>query len=238
MSTVKTLLPLRPSDQEIETSYNNRVPEVTRPEAEAGTSTDVKRWTPERVKQAIDALSSGGGGVSLTLDTRNNIIQLTPSGSAVAYATDVERMLVYDGSEWFETNIIFSSRTAPDMGAEENSSLIGYNEDGFSDKTAHNFRILNSTIAQKGSIRTVEETDGVTTAEIMEVFLNGMWNKMPLDIVFIPIDGNYIHVVNTTGIEVMTGNSLNLDVNGLPLIQQYQMPMGALSVPRVVDGNI
>ena len=50
------------TDAEIETAYNNQVSEVTQAEAEAGTITTVKRWTPQRVKQAIDALSGGGGG--------------------------------------------------------------------------------------------------------------------------------------------------------------------------------
>jgi hypothetical protein len=48
------------TDAEIETAYNNQVPAATQAEAEAGTSTDIKRWTPQRVKQAIDALASGG----------------------------------------------------------------------------------------------------------------------------------------------------------------------------------
>ena len=50
------------TDAEIETAYNNQVAVATQAEAEAGTSTDVKRFTPQRVKQAIDALSGGGGG--------------------------------------------------------------------------------------------------------------------------------------------------------------------------------
>tara|TARA_R100001463_G_scaffold28613_1_gene65535 strand:+ start:535 stop:2169 length:1635 start_codon:yes stop_codon:yes gene_type:complete len=60
------------TDAEIETAYNNQVSEVTQAEAEAGTVTTVKRWTPERVKQAIDAL--GGGGSSNTLYNANDTI--------------------------------------------------------------------------------------------------------------------------------------------------------------------
>ena len=50
------------TDAEIETAYNNQVAVATQAEAEAGTLTDVKRFTPQRIKQAIDALSGGGGG--------------------------------------------------------------------------------------------------------------------------------------------------------------------------------
>lgn len=51
------------SNSEIETAYNAQVAVVSQATAEAGTSTTVVRWTPERVKQAIDALAAGGGDV-------------------------------------------------------------------------------------------------------------------------------------------------------------------------------
>jgi len=41
------------TDAEIETAYNNQVAIVSQAEAEAGTVTAVRRWTPERVKQAV-----------------------------------------------------------------------------------------------------------------------------------------------------------------------------------------
>lgn len=46
------------SDVEIETAYNNQVAVATQAEAEAGTGTSVRRWTPQRVKQAVEELSS------------------------------------------------------------------------------------------------------------------------------------------------------------------------------------
>jgi hypothetical protein len=49
------------SDAEIEAAYNNQVSTVSQAEAEAGTSTTVRRWTAERVKQAIAALAAGNG---------------------------------------------------------------------------------------------------------------------------------------------------------------------------------
>lgn len=45
-------------DSEIETAYNNEVSVVSQADAETGTSDVVKRWTPERVKQAIAALET------------------------------------------------------------------------------------------------------------------------------------------------------------------------------------
>lgn len=51
------------TNAEIETAYNAQVAVVTQVEAEAGTLTTVRRWTPERVKQAIDALGGGGSTI-------------------------------------------------------------------------------------------------------------------------------------------------------------------------------
>ena len=45
------------TDSEIETSYNNQVTVISQAEAEAGTSTTVRRFTAERIKQAIEALA-------------------------------------------------------------------------------------------------------------------------------------------------------------------------------------
>lgn len=44
------------SDAEIETAYNNQVAAVSQAEAEAGTETAVRRWSPLRVAQAVAAL--------------------------------------------------------------------------------------------------------------------------------------------------------------------------------------
>lgn len=53
------------SNSEIETAYDAQVAVATQSEAEAGSSTAVKRFTPQRIGQAIAALASSG----LTLDT-------------------------------------------------------------------------------------------------------------------------------------------------------------------------
>ena len=47
------------SNAEIETAYNAQIAVATQAEAEAGSVTAVKRFTPERIKQAIAALATG-----------------------------------------------------------------------------------------------------------------------------------------------------------------------------------
>ena len=48
------------SNAEVETAYDAQVAVATQGEAEAGSSTSVKRFTPQRIGQAIAALASGG----------------------------------------------------------------------------------------------------------------------------------------------------------------------------------
>ena len=73
------------TDSEIETAYNNQVAAVTQAEAEAGTVTTVKRWTPERVKQAITAL---GGTPSLN-NGQVFVGNASNSATSVAMSGDV-----------------------------------------------------------------------------------------------------------------------------------------------------
>lgn len=47
------------TDEEIEAAYNARVSVVSQAEAEAGVATTVRRWTAQRVAQAVAALSNG-----------------------------------------------------------------------------------------------------------------------------------------------------------------------------------
>lgn len=72
------------SDAEIETAYNNQVSVVSQAEAEAGTATTVRRWTAQRVGQAIAAL---GGAV--TEAVASNSSSGTHSAGIVTESTTV-----------------------------------------------------------------------------------------------------------------------------------------------------
>ena len=74
------------TDAEIETAYNNQVAVATQAEAEAGTSTDVKRFTPQRVKQAIDALAGGGSGNAVTMSVQKDSSGTINKGQVVMLA--------------------------------------------------------------------------------------------------------------------------------------------------------
>lgn len=67
------------SDSIIELSYNNRVPVATQAIAEAGTSNVVHRWTPERIRQAIEALSGAQNSIDST-HVRNDSMFIYSAG--------------------------------------------------------------------------------------------------------------------------------------------------------------
>jgi len=89
---------VNPTDAAIETSYNNQVPAVTLAEAQAGSSTGIRRWTPQRVRDAIlaltpaDAVASvfGRTGAVVQASGDYTAAQITETSTAKVM-TDVER---------------------------------------------------------------------------------------------------------------------------------------------------
>ena len=76
------------TDTEIETAYNNRVATVLQAEAEAGTSTTVRRWTPERVKQSVIALAPVSSYLPLAGGTMTGDILVTGAGVEIGQPAD------------------------------------------------------------------------------------------------------------------------------------------------------
>lgn len=77
------------SDPQVETAYNNQVPIASQAEAESGTSTNVRRFTPQRIKQAIDALAPSSG----TTYTAGNGLNLNTN----EFSVDSTRVLLVSG---------------------------------------------------------------------------------------------------------------------------------------------
>jgi len=74
------------SASEIEAAYNAQVPVVSALEAQAGVGTDVRRWTPERVAQAIGALTIGG----IVWSNANSSIAVAKNTGTVFYALSAD----------------------------------------------------------------------------------------------------------------------------------------------------
>ena len=98
----------------IETAYNTQVSIVPQAEAEAGTSTTVRRWTAQRVAQAIAALASSGGAAaeddlsqgSVTAKVYRNAGTATTisSPSAGEYDLSIKSGAFFRGSDVFGNN--------------------------------------------------------------------------------------------------------------------------------------
>lgn len=87
------------SASEIETAYNSQVSAVSQVEAEAGVATTVRRWTAERVKQAIVALETPG-------DVWVSVPAAWNSAGGDGYvAADNTYFYKYTGSEWLRHRI-------------------------------------------------------------------------------------------------------------------------------------
>jgi hypothetical protein len=175
-------------------------------------------------------------------DTRANILARSSDPTPTfALATDTRELLVWDGTNWnalpLEVNVELQ---APDMGAHSPDGLgasdrAGYYDDAITDKTLHNVRLLYSVLEEEGSIRTTP--DGV-----LQVYLNGVWNDVVINFrLREDPDGNYefehMPIGFTEWIEILSGNSDTLGLNGLPIIQQYRGSMGAYPVPLQIDGG-
>lgn len=59
---------------------------------------------------AIGTLESRytGGGASLTIDTAANIIASSPSSPSMAFSTDTNLFYVWDGSNWYVSDSVWS----------------------------------------------------------------------------------------------------------------------------------
>lgn len=117
---------------EIETAYNAQVSVVLQAEAEAGTSTTVRRWTAERVKQAIAALGGGSvptGFTSISGDTTLNTtthkyILVDTSGGDVTLTLPLSANGLYSYDIWKVTgdsNSVIVTRAGSDTISGETS---------------------------------------------------------------------------------------------------------------------
>lgn len=82
-------------------------------------------------KLALSTLESRytGGGASLTIDTAANIIASAPASPSMAFSTDTHLFYVWDGSDWYVSDSVWSLIAAGlagqwDFSNEVNSGLF------------------------------------------------------------------------------------------------------------------
>ena len=122
----------------------------------------------------------------------------------------------------------------PDIGAKQDNDLRGYGDKYISNKTIAYSRISSAAFNEEGAIRIKDN--------VFQTYIGGEWQDVPTGFRFRQdSSGNYEFEHKPTGfdlwIEVSSGNSDILGFNGLPLVQQYAVSMGAYPVPLQLDGG-
>lgn len=134
------------TDAQIETAYNNQVGAVTQAEAEAGTSTTIKRWTAQRVKQAIDALAGGTPALN-----NGQVFVGNTSNQATSVAMSGDIAIAVNGA----TTIQSDSVTYDKMQDTTQAALLG-NQSGAG--TVSEIPVVEAYLPSGSAIRTLLET--------------------------------------------------------------------------------
>ena len=183
--------------------------------------------------------TGSGGGAVLTSGTRATILALTPGKNALAYATDTNEFLLWDldNTEWRVAPLeMMAEDGAPDMGVMNPGGLaltdkMGYYYDAITDKRLSNVLLGSSARTENGGLR----VDVTQDPDTLEVYLRGAWYTILYDLT--TEYGDLRHTPESEEIHVQSGNSVALGLNGLPIVQDYEVSMGAFPVCRIVDGG-
>ena len=121
-----------------------------------------------------------------------------------------------------------------DIGVEQINDVRGYGVDYISKKLLSRVQVGTVADEVEGAIR--------NNAGVFQIYLNEVWNDIVINFRFREDDsGAYELEHKPVGfdfwIEVNSGNSNALDLNGLPIIQQYKTSIGAYQVPLQIDGG-
>lgn len=170
--------------------------------------------------------------IKLNTDTKANILATTPENGQVAYATDVERFYVYDGSDWQESAVHFSVRSdKKNMGYEQDESGKGYGDDYITDKNLHNIALRGNNRTVVGALR----IDVTQDPDTFEIYLSDDWQTILYDLTV--ENDEFEHTPLSETIDVWSGNSNLVGLSGLPIVQEYKVSMGAYPVPRTISGG-
>lgn len=178
-------------------------------------------------------------------DTEANILAATKTAGTLAYSTDTFYLFVSLGAGvWKKSAFRFQiEAAAPDMGIGApmtDPSRIGYGETYVSDKLLANVDIGNAAVTTNASATRIPiRASGGT----LQIYVNSAWQTIVSNFVFLE-DSLWGYALEhkpvgfTKYIEVMSGTSLNdLGLNGLPMINHYNVSMGAYPVPAISGGR-
>lgn len=164
-------------------------------------------------------------------ETRDNIIAASAATVRFAIATDTLEIFFANGSAWYLLPFKFYLEpTAPDMGAYQDSSRIGYYENDITDKTLHNVSLGDNANTSTGGIR--------WTGTYFQIYYNSKWNNAVIGFTFSEAsDKRLQHTPSSEIYDAFSGNSQSLGFNNIPITQQYNTSLGAYPDSLKVDGG-
>ena len=178
------------------------------------------------------------------------ILALTPTSGLVAFATTISstnptwvgRWYVANGTSWYQIvpNSAVADSPLPDMGAYEDSARTGYGDTYITDKSLNYVTLGAGANSVTGAMRLTASAVGPPVVpSYFQIYANGVWNNIVINFQFREVGGvlEHIPVGYLEWIEVDSGNSEVLALNGLPMIQQYTTSMGAYPLPLILDGG-
>ena len=185
-------------------------------------------------------VDAAGGGASVTVDTRANILALAGEDGDLAYASDTQEALIYQGG-WKQSSALHDTRQGSvDMGVEQASNLAGYGPDYVTDKTLSNVAVGGNADPREGAVRRVFSSS--LGRNLFQVYLQGDWQTILTGVNIQTDVTEDIPDIEFTDFEpwvlsLITGNSDRLALDGTPLVKEMKIDMGAYSADLVIDGG-
>lgn len=182
----------------------------------------------------LDYYQAAPDAFSITYDTEANIIASTPTASLVAVSTDTKRIFVGNGTNWLVGSGYFATDAGvTDVGFQRSSNRSGYGQEYVSDKLLANCYVGSNNDARSGAIKVDLSTN------LMYVYLSSSWQPIVSNLTLYETTGVLRHnpIGYTTHINAHSGNSTEVGLNGVPLVQGYVVSIGAYPVVPTIDGG-
>ena len=158
------------------------------------------------------------------IDTRANVLAETPDAGTIAFATDVSRFYIYDGSNWKGARLSFGTpSTGVDMGAFPYEDDSGYGEVNLSNKRLHNIILSyfdeSAMIIENGAIR--------YSSGFLQIYVDGFW----------------LNVYPLTAFEyadrmLWSDDWQEYDLYGKNIIHGNKIDMGVFASDHLIDGGL
>lgn len=184
--------------------------------------------------QSSAAFQPAGSYAELYTDTKANVIAATKTAGQVGYATDTNEIYISLGSgSWRVIPFPTLAEVGPDMGLDLENNRLGYGVNYISDKSLNNVTIGGNPVTGEGGIW----LDPSTSPKTLYLRANSANNTILYD--FSLSAGYLIHYPfeSDEAVKVWSGMSVEVGLNGRPIINEYTKDQGAYPAPRILNGG-